>query len=451
MSADQLFSILWRRKLVVIATVVIATLATYFISKSLPPVYSATATLFVGDRNQAGSDFEAIQSGQVVARTYAELIQSRTVAAQVADQLPGDESSEELLGRMKFEPVSDTQLVVITAEGDTAGEAALLANVYAETFSSYAADRLAERTNSDVTVADRARPPSDPVRPRPALYAAVVFVLSLFIGAALALLRDRLDTRLGTESEISDALDLPILGRIPRVKSSQRAQQGFAEAFRVLNTNLGFLHPKSTISTTLVTSASPSEGKSTVAIGLSRAIAEQGRRVVLVEGDLRRPTLAETMQLNGSSVGLAHYLALGWAFEDVVREAPTPGLYVVPAGAIPPNPSALLQPEAIERMLRDAKAWADFVVVDSPPLSAGADASLLAHEVDTVLFLVNYRRSRRQRATAAVAQLRQARAHVDGLVLNEVADERGYYYAYETPAEQPPPVVAEPSTSRQVG
>jgi hypothetical protein len=182
-----------------------------------------------------------------------------------------------------------------------------------------------------------------------------VFVLSLFIGAALALLRDRLDTRLGTEAEISDALDLPILGRIPRVKSSQRAQQGFAEAFRVLNTNLGFLHPKSTISTTLVTSASPSEGKSTVSLGIARAIAEQGRRVVLVEGDLRRPTLADSLQLDGSSVGVAHYLALGWSFEDVVRQAPTQGLYVVPAGAIPPNPSALLQPQAIARLLADAK------------------------------------------------------------------------------------------------
>jgi capsular exopolysaccharide synthesis family protein len=450
MSADQLFSILWRRKLIVLATVVIATATTYLISQSLQPVYSASSTLFVGDRNQAGNDFEAIQSGQVIARTYAELIQSRTVAERVADALPGAADADQILGRTEFEPVSDTQLVVITAEGNTPEDAALLANIYANVFSRYAADTLATRTKSDVTVADRAQPPSAPVRPRPALYAGVVFVLSIFLGAGLALLRDRLDTRLGSEEEISEALALPVLGRIPRVKSSRRDEQRFLEHSRVLNTNLRFLHPTSAISTVLITSASPAEGKSTVAMGLARAAAEQGKRIVLVEGDLRRPHLSEAMGLEPSAPGLVHYLALGWNFEDVVHETATPELHVVPAGAIPPNPSSLLQPTATERMLTDARQWADFVVVDSPPLSAGADVSILAHAVDTVLFVVNYRRSRRHRALAAVGQLRQARARVDGLVLNEVGDEAGYYYSYGRPTgEEAPPALAEPPRSRQ--
>jgi capsular exopolysaccharide synthesis family protein len=450
MSADQLFRILWRRKLIVLMTVLVATTTTYLVSRSLPKVYSASSTLFVGDRNKAGNDFEAIQSGQVIARTYAELIQSRTVATRVAAALPGNDGPDAILRRTEFKPVSDTQLVVITAEGSTPGEAAQLANVYAGVFAAYAADTLAGRTKSDVTVADRAQPPTAPVRPRPTLYAAVAFVLAIFLGAALALLRDRLDTRLGSEEEISEALALPVLGRIPRVKTSRRDEQRFLEHSRVLNTNLRFLHPGTEISTVLITSASPGDGKSTVAVGLARAAAEQGKRILLIEGDLRRPHLAESLSLDPSSPGLVHYLALGWSFGDIVTEAGTPDLFVMPAGAIPPNPSTLLQPAAVERVLAEAREWADLVVVDSPPVSAGADVAILAHAVDTVLFVVNYRRSRRQSAIAAVTQLRQTRAQVDGLVLNEVDEGDGYYYSYRrTDGNQLTPVVTEVPRSRQ--
>jgi len=450
MSADQLFRILWRRKLIVVATIVVATATTYFVSKSLPKVYSASATLFVGDRSKTSNDFESLQSGQLIARTYAELIQSPTVARRVSNALPGAGSRDDVLAKTEFEPVTDTQLVVITSEAGTPGKAAQLANVYASVFSEYAETTLAARTKSEVTVADRAQPPEAPIRPRPALYAGVMLVLSMFLGAGLAVLRDRLDTRLGSEEEISEALALAVLGRIPRVKTSRRDEQRFLEHSRVLNTNLRFLHPTSAISTVLITSASPGDGKSTVAVGLARAAAEQGKRIVLVEGDLRRPHLSDAMGLEPSAPGLVHYLALGWDFRDIVHETVTPDLYVVPAGAIPPNPSSLLQPVAVERMLAEAAQFADFVVVDSPPLSAGADASILAHAVDTVLFVVNYRRTRRQLAVAAVAQLRQARARVDGLVLNEVGDEAGYYYSYGSPgSEQLTPVVSEPPRSRQ--
>ena len=134
MSADQLLITLWRRKWIVILTVLVATVATYVVSRQLPKVYEAEATLFVGNRSGSANDFEAIQSAQVLARTYAELIQSDNVADRVAEALPGDESAAEILERTSFRPISDTQLLVVEAEGDTPEEAAELANTYAETF-----------------------------------------------------------------------------------------------------------------------------------------------------------------------------------------------------------------------------------------------------------------------------------------------------------------------------
>jgi capsular exopolysaccharide synthesis family protein len=449
-SADQLLITLWRRKWIVILTVLVATVATYVVSRGLPKVYEAEATLFVGNRSDSANDFEAIQSAQVLARTYAELIQSQNVADQVADALPGDETAAQILDRTSFRPVSDTQLLVVEAEGDTPEEAAELANVYAETFVSYAGEELAAETNGEVTLADRAQPPGAPVRPRPTLYAAVMFVFALFLGAGLALLRDRLDTRLGSEEELARELDVPVLARVPSIarrRLSRSREQRFLEAFRVLRTNLAFLSPEVPLSRVLLASASPAEGKSTSSIALARVMAEQGRRVLVVEGDLRRPALAKMYELDDPGLkGLTHHLALGWRFEEVVHETQVPNVYLMPAGAVPPNPSTLLRPDALEHLLSEASEWADFVIVDSPPLSAGADATILAHAVGTVIFVVNHRRGSRTKVTAAIRQLRQTEATVAGLIVNEMAGSEDYdrYYGEAAPDALPDALASRP-------
>ena len=441
MSADQLLITLWKRKWIVILTVLIATLATYVVSRSLPKVYEAEATLFVGNQSNASNDFEAIQSAQVLARTYAELIQSENVADLVAEELPGDETAGELLGRMSFSPISDTQLLVVSAEGDSPEEAADLANTYAQTFVEYADEELSTETNGEVSVADQAQPPAAPVRPRPTLYAAVMFVFALFLGAGLALLRDRLDTRLGSEDDLARELNVPVLARVPSIarrRLSRSREQRFLEAFRVLRTNIAFLSPQEPLSSVVVASAAAAEGKSTCSLALARVMAEQGRRVLVIEGDLRRPALARMYELSDPALkGFTHYLALGWRFEEVVHETPVPNVFLMPAGAVPPNPSTLLRPDSLQHLLAEASEWADFVIVDSPPLSAGADATILAHAVGTVMFVVNHRRGSRAKVTAAIRQLRQTDANIAGLIVNEVAGSEDYdrYYGDAVPGD----------------
>jgi capsular exopolysaccharide synthesis family protein len=437
MSAEQLLITLWRRKWIVLLTVVVATAATYIVGRELPKVYSAQSTLFVGDRSRANSDFEAIQSGQVLAKTYAELIQSKNVARRVAAFLPDDRTPGELLDETSFKPVSDTQLIVVSAEGSSPEAAARLANAYASVFERYAVAELAEETQGDVSVADRAVAPSTPIRPRPMLYAGVMLMFSLFLGAGLAILRDRFDTRLGTDEEISRLVDLPVLAHVPatrRRRATRGQEQQFLEAFRILRTNLTFLRPGEPLSTVLVTSAQALDGKSTCAVSLARVIAEQGRRVVLIEGDLRRPMLARMFGLEATR-GVAHYLVLDTPFEEILHETSVPNLYVAPAAALPPSPSTVLQTEVAQRLVDEAASWGDFVVVDSPPLSAGADASILAHAVGAVLFVVNYRRTRRSDAVAAVRRLRQTEAQLAGVVINEVPRWEHYdrYYTSEGP------------------
>ena len=439
MSVDQLLRTLWRGKWIVLITVVVATAATYLIARSAPKVYEATATLFVGDREAAVDDFQALQSAQSLTKTYAELIQSENIADLVADDLPGEQSGDDLLDRVVFQPISETQLIVVTAEGPTAGDAATLANVYARTFSEYAATNLTARTRSDISLVDPAQAPGAPIRPRPLLYSAVMLLLSVFLGIGLALLRAQFDRSLGDEEELGRILEVPVLARVPAISPRKLAgsrEEHFLEAFRILRANLSFLSPKDPIRAVHMTSAEPGEGKTTVAVAFARVLGEQGQRVVLIEGDLRRPALSSALDLRGDDwQGLAQYLAQDLPFLDVLHPTSIENVWLVPAGATAPAPSVLLQHQPLRQLVEEAVAWGDFVIVDSPPLSAGADSSILANAVGHVLFLVNAQRSRRPKVVAAIRQLRQAGAQVSGMIVNGVQDTgTGYYYGYaDTP------------------
>lgn len=455
MSAEQFLRALWRRKSILLLTVVLATAGAYFGGRALPKTYTASTTLFVANRTQSGNDFEAIQSGQVLARTYAELIQSKNVAAQAAAAIPGEATAEDLLDSMEFKPIPDTQLINVSAEAGASEGAAFVANAYSAAFIQFASTRLARQTEGTVSIADRASPPASPVRPDPFLYAAVAFAASLLLGAGLALLRDRMDTRLTSDEDILRAFDLPVLGRITEKAAHRRRakpeeeERRFIEGFRVLKANLAFLRPGEGISSVMVSSAAASEGKTTTAVGLARVFAEQGQRVVVIEGDMRRPTLADTLGAEASAQGLAHFLALDIPFRDVVQSTSIRNLHVVAAGVVPPNPSALLQTDSLARLVREATDWGDMLIVDSPPVSAGADASLLADAVDGALFVINYRRTRRTGAETALRRLRQTGAELMGVVVNGVPAAQGdaYYYGEtDRKRSRKQPVAALPST-----
>ena len=187
----------------------------------------------------------------------------------------------------------------------------------------------------------------------------------------------------------------------------------------------------------LITSAEPGEGKTTVSVALARVLGEQGQRVLLIEGDLRRPALSQALDLRGEQwQGLVQYLATqNLSLQEVAHSTTIDNVWLIPAGAMAPAPSVLLQPERLKQLMTQALEWADFVIVDSPPLSAGADSPILANVVGDVLFVANAQRSRRPKVIAAIRALRQAGARVAGLVVNGVQDGGSYSYYYY--ADQP--------------
>jgi tyrosine-protein kinase len=425
------------RRWTFLATFIVGLIGTAAVTFILPDVYRTTAFLFVGTDNPATTDYEASQTNQVLLKTYAELMQSPNTEDAVAEELPYPTSGRDLGGSIDVSPISQSQLIAITAEARTPARAKLLADTYATVF----VRRLEQRSEIGagrvrITVAEPAALPLTPAEPRPRLYLLVGALLSVLLAIGAAIVRQRLDQRLEVGVEATEVFGLPILGRIPRNSASLQSlsrrspPMPLAEASRVLLANVAFANLGKRPGSLAVVSPDDAEGKSTCALSLAIAATELGIEVGLVDADLRRPRLSAAMNYRpGTRPGLSDFLLapdeLSWNKESL-RAYGSP-LYLIPSGSLPPNPPALLGTGGLMEFERRARSIFDLVVFDTPPLLIGVDAALISAAAEGVILVLDVAKTKRNAASQAVDQLRQAHANVMGVVLNRVPLERGPY------------------------
>jgi len=258
------------------------------------------------------------------------------------------------------------------------------------------------------------------------------------LGIGLAFLFEYLDNRIKNPQEIPQHLRMPFLGMIPALfdKSlptpliSNGAPANFAESFRGLRTNLLFSSAEGQGGRTIVvTSTAPGEGKTAVATNLSVSLAQAGTRVLLVDADMRKPRVHTVFQ-QAQQPGLSNVLVGDAKAADSVRKTNVPGLWVLTAGMCPPNPAELLGSRRFRDLGASLSQHFDWIIVDTPPVMAVTDASVIAHGATGVLFVVGSESTDRHAARRAVEQLRQARATLVGGVLNRVdLQHHPYYYS----------------------
>lgn len=416
--------VLWRRKWIVIGTFLTLTLLTAIVSKSLPKQYEATATLWVTEGSGTAT-FDAVQAGQVLAGTYGKVADNQIIAQRVADSLPFETDGEEVLGAMTFGPVAETQLLRITATDGDPRHARAIANTYARVFIAYSRTQLGDAVNARIAFAAPASIPSQPSKPQPALYTVAGALLGLALGVGLALLAEMVDRRIGSPEELEDLAGAPVLAQVPRRTNDQESEVAFEESFRQLRTNLQFLNGDSeALRSLVVVSPSVGDGKSTVAYNLARSFAETGTRVILVEADMRRPSLRGAVRSKSDSdkgsSGLSGYLNRTADLDAVLCPTDLPSLQFVPSGILPPTPSTLVSVERARILLADALELADLVIVDTPPLSVGAESSALAASADGVLMAIDAKASGKPVIRRACQQLAVVKATLLGVVLNSV-------------------------------
>jgi capsular exopolysaccharide synthesis family protein len=285
-----------------------------------------------------------------------------------------------------------------------------------------------------VTIIDQAQPGKSPVRPNKTLNIILGIVIGLLVGVGLAFFIEYLDTSVKTIDDVERALQSPVLGVIPQNVGyliDEGVESQHAEAYRVLRTNLLFSRKDDRLNSIVVVSAGAGEGKSTTVLNLATVFAQAGQRVLLVDSDLRRPTLHKLLKVS-NSLGVTNYLLKQNTLEEVIQRTSIPTLDLMASGKLPSSSMNILGSAPMKDMVAELKQRYDYVFFDSPPIMGVSDAAILASEIDMVVQVIQYRRYPQPMNIRAKQMIEKVGGTLIGIVLNNInmsQDESYYYYS----------------------
>jgi len=446
----------------VLAVLGVGAAAAYSLSQ--PKVYEATSTGYVssGDSSDPATASIADTLAKSRVKSYVDIATSTRAAQDVIDTLDLDESPAALVGQISVNQPTDTVVIKISARAATPVAAQQLADAWVKAVSKEVAKvdgaPAPGQPGLRVVPYTSAVLPSTPVLPRTGLNLAVGLVLGLLLGFGYALLRHQFDRRIRSAEEVERTFGTPVIGLIPQSASMSRdhgvallavtgptasASAGVAEAFRKLRTNLAYMDVDSPPRIIVVTSPKQSDGKSTVAANLAAAIAVGGQAVTLIDGDLRRPTVAKALGMV-DDVGLTDVLVGRINVAEVLQSHPdVPGLRVLASGPIPPNPSELLGSQAMHALMSDL-ARESIVIVDAPPLLPVTDAAVLTRSADGALVVITHGGTLDSELATSLNHISTVHGRTLGVIFNRMRRSAagGYHYGeytrYEYASETTP-------------
>jgi capsular exopolysaccharide synthesis family protein len=479
-----------RLPLVLLAVAVTTAFAVAYVVTA-PKTYEAEADILVTPI--PGDDPTLLGLGLIVespdptrdVETASRLITTNEVAERAGEQLGLDEDSSDIVQRIEAAPVSQSNIVVVTAKGETAKEATDLADAVAEqaiavrteSFQGRLSDRveqlqaaastdptlsttlatlesLREAPTPDMSVETLAETPSKPASPRPVLSIVGGLLAGLVLGIAGAFATQALDPRLRREEQLRRLYRLPILARIPRESTRsglpigpRQLSAATAEAYRTLRATLA---PRAQAANQggqsggrviLVTGSSASEGKTTTAVNLASSLALAGKRVIIIEADLRRPSLGDALGLQEIRGGVVGVLIENMNLADALTPTPSYGanLQVLAADYEGGWIAELFTIPAAQRMIADARQLADYVVIDSPPLNEVVDALPLAQQADDTLLVVRLGKTRLDKVSELGELLAESGVRPVGFaVVGTSRPTRGEYHYYRYSDAQEP-------------
>jgi capsular exopolysaccharide synthesis family protein len=443
---DYWYTIRHRWKVVVFSLLVVVGVAG-FLTWQATPQYASTSRIFVStSQTTADNAFTGGQFATQRVASYADLVESRQLASRVTDSLGTSTDPDELPDQVTAEVVPETVILEITATDSDPETARDLAQGYAEGLRELVADLETPTGRSraliKATIVDNAQVPTTPVSPQPLRNLGLAVVLGLLLGVGLAVARDLLDTSVTGVDDVALVTTAPILGNIHTNPSAAVRQPRmslveatpWAEAFRVLRTNMQYVEVDHDQLVIVVTSSLPGEGKSTTATSLAVTMSLAKKRVVLVEADLRRPQIAKRLGLD-DAVGTTSVLIGQVSLADALQDYGSTGLKVLTCGPIPPNPAELLQSVAMEKLMGDLRDDFDVVIIDAPPLLPVTDAALLAAQADGALIVLRHGKTTRDQLNHAVERVEAVDAKTLGIVVNMAPARKagrsyGYGYGY---------------------
>ncbi len=438
----------------VLATLAVALAIGAYVTVSTPKQYATHVTFFVqtpSDQLSVAAQGDAF--GQKRVNSYVQLVNTDRLLKPVLLETRVNLTPPQLSREISASGDLNTVLLSVTITDPSPTQSVEIAKSVATQLVKLVAvleASSADTQGSTVRLELVSGPTLDntPVSPRPLINYSLAAIVGLLIGLGLAITREVIDTSVRTPQALERSSGRPVIGVIafdetardsPLIVDSH-AQSVRAEAFRQLRTNLEFIDVDSPIRTVVITSSMPDEGKSSTAANLAVIFAEAGKHVLLIEGDLRRPRVAQYLGLEGA-VGLTNVLAGQVDVNEVLQPWGRGGLTVLPSGSIPPNPSELLGSRTMTELLESMAKRFDMVLIDTPPLLPVTDAAVLAARADGALLVVRHGRTSKNQVALATNALARVDSRLLGCVLNMVPVRSGgsfgyaYGYGYEYKSE----------------
>jgi capsular exopolysaccharide synthesis family protein len=451
---SQMVRSIRRRSWLVGLCFAVATLAAVALTLRAEERYSSTSALLL--RASPAVD------PQRAVDTNLQLLSLPLIAERTSEVLP-DIDEEEVEAAIETSQKGESDIIQVTATDSSADGAATIANTFAREFLAFREGGGANRERvqtGKVEVVERATPNTTPVSPKPVRNVVFGALIGLVLGVGLALLLEQFDRRVKREDDLAEATGLPLLASVPKRQAFDREHLGHGslspaetEVFRLLRANLRYFKGRQDVKSVLVTSAEPGEGKTLVSLGLALAAVTSGERVLLLEADMRDPGLSRVLDLPASG-GLSGLLS---DHDGVLADAVTPveagrladaigdtTLDVVAAGAIPPNPTELVESSRMRDLIAAAEREYDFVVIDTPPVLVVSDAMPLIMSVSGVLAVSGLGVSTHNSAADLAEQLDRLGVVPLGLVAN-FADPGGRSYEGYGYGRPPSPDLKQPA------
>jgi capsular exopolysaccharide synthesis family protein len=445
----------------VLVLVVLGVLAAVGYNLQAAKVYEASATGFLGSgtTKDAGTANLNDQYAKSRAASYVSIARGADIATAVQQELDVSTPPSTLAADVTVTNPDNTVLMTVTARSSTAQGAVDLANAWVDQLAAMISTTEGTTDLSKgglrMTPSHSTDSPTTPVLPRTKVNLVLGLLVGLLLGFVYALIRKQFDRRLRSAEEVEKTFGLPVIGLVPQSSTVRQTDSNAlalavtgagssssastAEAFRKLRTNLAYMdvdHPPRII---VVTSPKQSDGKSTVAANLAAAIAIGGQPVTLIDGDLRRPTVANSLAMVDGA-GLTDVLVGRVTAADVMQDHPdVPGLRVLASGAIPPNPSELLGSQAMRTLITELARDA-MVIIDAPPLLPVTDAAVLTRSADGAIVVITHGGTLDTELTVSLNHISTVHGRTLGIVFNRMrrSASGGYYgdyYRYEYQAE----------------
>ncbi|MBD3107622.1 polysaccharide biosynthesis tyrosine autokinase [Bacillus sp. AGMB 02131] len=428
-SIQEIFHILKKRSLLILSltaiTMIIVGIISYFV---ITPTYEATSQILV---NQSGNENNLYDSNEVetnvqLIKTYRIMIKSSTVLEKVKDELNLDYSIDDLNNIITVSSEDDTQIMSITVEDKSIKSAVRIANKTAEVFQKEIAD-IMNINNVTIITEAKVKGHETPVKPNRVLNLAIAMVVGLTVGVGLAFLLAFLDHTLKTEKDIETRLNLPVIGVISKLSKRtpepqkliiNNEQTTFTEQYRTMRTNIEYAEIKHELKSIMVTSVNPGEGKSITAANLATAFAQEGRKVLLLDADLRGPNVHNLFKADNLR-GLSTILSGKATLDQVVTKTKVDNLSILTSGPASPDPTKILVSKDMGSLLEILNQQFDLVILDVPSILAVSDAQILAKFCDAATIVVSSGETEIEQAQKAKKILEKTSTKLLGVILNK--------------------------------